>query len=60
MIMLPHRAWGAEMSTDYHQRSRITAARELLSDRPFFAAMVPMVIEIRILKVGVGEVFGKM
>ena len=21
MIMLPHRAWGAEMSTDYHQRS---------------------------------------
>ncbi|HCC45401.1 MAG TPA: MFS transporter, partial [Gammaproteobacteria bacterium] len=27
IIALPHRAWGAELSPDYHQRSRVTAAR---------------------------------
>ncbi|MDC1308476.1 MFS transporter, partial [Pseudomonadales bacterium] len=26
IIALPHRAWGAELSTDYHQRSRVTAS----------------------------------
>ncbi|ESQ14745.1 MAG: MFS transporter [Thiohalocapsa sp. PB-PSB1] len=31
MIDLPHRAWGAELSTDYDQRSRITGLREALS-----------------------------
>ena len=62
MIMLPHRAWGAEMSTDYQQRSRITAAREFYYlTGLLFAAMVPMVIEImNDGGVGVGEVFGKM
>src|SRR5690554_6115724 len=29
MISLPHSAWGAELSPDYHERSRITASREL-------------------------------
>lgn len=28
MMMLPYSAWGAELSADYDQRSRITAARE--------------------------------
>ena len=28
MILLPYNAWGAELSTDYHARSRITAWRE--------------------------------
>lgn len=28
MILLPYSAWGAELSGDYHERSRITAARE--------------------------------
>jgi Na+/melibiose symporter-like transporter len=28
MVMLPYQAWGAEMSGDYHARSRISAARE--------------------------------
>ena len=31
MIDLPHKAWGAELSTDYDERSRITSVREALS-----------------------------
>jgi len=31
MIDLPHKAWGAELSTDYHQRSRVTSWRESVS-----------------------------
>ncbi len=47
MILLPHRAWGAEMSTDYHQRSQITAARELYYLAGLMvAAAVPMVVEV--------------
>jgi Na+/melibiose symporter-like transporter len=29
MIMLPYQAWGAEISSDYHERSRISASREI-------------------------------
>lgn len=29
MLALPHSAWGAELSDDYHERSRISAAREV-------------------------------
>lgn len=28
LVSLPYLAWGAELSGDYHQRSRVTAARE--------------------------------
>ena len=31
MIDLPHKAWGAELSSDYDERSRITSWREGLS-----------------------------
>jgi Na+/melibiose symporter-like transporter len=31
MIDLPHKAWGAELSTDYDERSRVTSVREGLS-----------------------------
>ena len=31
MIDLPHKAWGAELSTDYDQRSRVTSVREALA-----------------------------
>lgn len=31
MIQLPHAAWGAELSPDYQERSRITAWREALT-----------------------------
>ncbi len=62
MIMLPHRAWGAELSPNYHERSRITAAREFYYlIGLMFAAAVPMVVEIMADDgVGVGEVFGKI
>ena len=47
IISLPHRAWGAELSPDYHQRSRVTAARELyVLIGLMVAAAVPMVIEV--------------
>lgn len=29
MLALPHGAWGAELSGDYHERARISAAREV-------------------------------
>ncbi|MBM85969.1 MAG: MFS transporter [Rhodospirillaceae bacterium] len=29
MFQLPYSAWGAELSDDYHERSRVTAAREV-------------------------------
>lgn len=59
MIGLPHRAWGAELSPDYHQRSRVTAAREIyVLVGLMIAAAVPMIIEIRADGgAGVGEVF---
>lgn len=31
MIMLPYQTWGAELSTDYDERSRVTAAREIFA-----------------------------
>ena len=47
MIALPHRAWGAELSSDYHQRSRVTAAREIyVLVGLMLAASIPMIIEI--------------
>jgi len=47
IIALPHRAWGAELSPDYHQRSRVTASREFyVLIGLLLAATVPMVIEI--------------
>ena len=47
MIGLPHRAWGAELSPDYHQRSRVTAAREFyVVVGLMVAAAVPMIVEL--------------
>ncbi|MAT83294.1 MAG: MFS transporter [Gammaproteobacteria bacterium] len=58
MIALPHRAWGAELSPDYHQRARVTAAREIyVLVGLMVAAAVPMIIEIRADGAAVGEVF---
>ena len=39
--------WGAELSGDYHQRSRVTAAREIyVLVGLMIAAAIPMIIEI--------------
>lgn len=46
MISLPYGAWGAELSPDYHQRTRITAAREVyVLVGLLMAAFVPFVVE---------------
>ena len=61
MIALPHRAWGAELSPDYHQRSRVTAAREIyVLIGLMTAAAVPMIIEIRADGAAVSEVFSTL
>jgi Na+/melibiose symporter-like transporter len=62
MIALPHRAWGAELSPDYHQRSRVTAAREFyILVGLLVAAFVPMIIEITADGgTGVGEVISTL
>ena len=58
IIALPHRAWGAELSNDYHQRSRVTAAREFfVLGGLMMAATVPMIVEITADGAGVEQVF---
>ena len=48
MIALPHGAWGAELSSEYNQRTRVTAARQFyVLIGLMLAAAVPMIIEIR-------------
>ncbi|MFM8355240.1 MAG: MFS transporter, partial [Gammaproteobacteria bacterium] len=61
-IGLPHRAWGAELSADYHERSRITAAREFyILVGLMIAAAVPMIVEIKADSgVGVGAVAAQL
>jgi GPH family glycoside/pentoside/hexuronide:cation symporter len=47
MISLPYGAWGAELSMDYHQRSRVTAAREIfVLAGLLLAAFVPFMVEL--------------
>lgn len=62
MVALPHRAWAAELSPEYHQRSRVTAAREFYYLAGLMiAATVPMVVEIMADHgVGVGEVTSRI
>jgi Na+/melibiose symporter-like transporter len=46
MISLPYGAWGAELSSDYHQRSRVTATREFyVLGGLLVAAFVPFLVE---------------
>jgi len=47
MLALPHSAWGAELSDDYHERARISAAREVaLVAGTLVAAGLPLVIGV--------------
>lgn len=43
MIDLPHKAWGAELSTDYDERSRITSWREAISTAGQVALLAALV-----------------
>lgn len=45
MITVPYAAWGAELSTDYHERSRVAASRETWSVVGLIAAvLLPVVV----------------
>jgi len=44
MIDLPHKAWGAELSSDYDERSRITSWREGLSTGGQVALLAALVV----------------
>ncbi|MDA1308491.1 MAG: MFS transporter [Proteobacteria bacterium] len=47
MIQLPYAAWGAELSSDYHDRSRVTGAREVfVVIGTLMAASVPLLIGV--------------
>ena len=47
MILLPHAAWGAELSDDYHQRSRVTGVREaLVVAGTLIAAATPVLLAV--------------
>ena len=61
MIQIPFRAWGAELSADYHVRSQITAAREFfVLGGLLMAAAVPMAVEVLADGGAVGQVFVAM
>jgi len=48
MIQLPHAAWGAELSGDYHQRSRVTGFREaLVVAGTLVAAATPLLLSVK-------------
>jgi len=46
LIYIPYAAWGAELSPDYHERSRITATREIfVLAGLLLAAVIPAIVE---------------
>lgn len=54
-ITLPYQAWGAELSDEYHGRSRLTAAREtcvLLGT--LLTLALPMILSISVIEAGAG------
>ena len=61
MIQIPFRAWGAELSSNYHTRSQVTAAREFYYlFGLLLAAAVPMIVEISMTGGAVSEMFASM
>ncbi len=59
VIQIPFRAWGAELSQNYHVRSQVTAAREFfVLAGLLMAAAVPMVVEIVADGGAISEIFG--
>ena len=46
MVLIPYGAWGAELTPDYNERSKVTAVREVYTlIGLFIAASIPFVIE---------------
>ncbi len=60
-IGIPYGAWGAEISPDYHQRSRIVSGREgwtLIG--LLISALIPLAIEVSGKGISLGESFSRM
>ena len=56
MVMLPMNAWGAELSVDYHERSRITAFREsFLLCGTILALLIPLALGYTDFKAQAGD-----
>lgn len=45
-VDLPHRAWGAELSSDYDERSRVTSVREGLSTAGQVALLAALLVAV--------------
>jgi GPH family glycoside/pentoside/hexuronide:cation symporter len=59
MVTLPYGAWGAELSSLYHQRSRVTASREgFVLIGLFLAALAPAVVQAMGAKFQAGDTDG--
>lgn len=60
LVYIPYYAWGAEMSPDYHERSRITAVRELfILVGLLLSAAIPALVEY-LTDGGVSEILEAM
>lgn len=60
-IGIPYGAWGAEISPDYHQRSRIVSGREgwtLIG--LLISALIPLAIEVSGKGIGIAESISRM
>lgn len=59
MVTLPYGAWGSELSSVYHQRSRVTASREgYVLIGLFLAALAPAVVQGMAKRFEAGETDG--
>src|SRR5690554_7510475 len=59
MVTLPYGAWGAELATLYHQRSRVTASREgFVLVGLFVAALAPAVVQAMGKRYAAGDTDG--
>ncbi|MEJ6654636.1 MAG: MFS transporter, partial [Pseudomonas sp.] len=59
MVTLPYGAWGAELSTQYHQRSRVTASREgFILLGLFIAALAPALVQALGARYAAGDTDG--
>jgi Na+/melibiose symporter-like transporter len=61
MVTLPYGAWGAELSSLYHQRSRVTASREgFVLIGLFLAALAPALVQAMGAKFQAGDTDGAL
>lgn len=52
MIIIPYYAWGAELSADYHERSRVTGARAILNVVGSFSAQAVPAVALLVFGLG--------